>query len=96
LGILGKAAAVSREENKRGTPGAFFPLPTETLCPNRRFPMSTVQAPRRTLKSRKRQKASAPPAVSAERVREMLREIAFVLHVTRIVGRVGEVVPVKE
>jgi hypothetical protein len=31
--------------------------------------------------------SSKRPAVPAERVREMLREIAFVLHATRVVGR---------
>jgi hypothetical protein len=50
-------------------------------------PMSTVQLPHRTRKPHKQRKAPAPPAVSAERVREMLREIAFILHTTRIVGR---------
>ena len=49
--------------------------------------MSTVQVPYRTRKSQKRRKASAQPAASAERVREMLREIAFVLHATRVVAK---------
>jgi hypothetical protein len=52
--------------------------------------MSTLQLPHRTRKSRKQRLPSAPPAVSAERVREMLREIAFLLHATRVVGRMIE------
>ena len=47
--------------------------------------MPTLQAPRPTRKPRKRW-----PAVPAKRVREMLLEIAFVLHATRVVGRVGQ------
>ena len=43
----------------------------------------------RTQKAPKRDQA-LPAAVPAERVREMLREIAFVLHATRVVGRMGE------
>jgi hypothetical protein len=35
-----------------------------------------------------RERAQTPPAaVPAERVRKMLREIVFVLHATRVVGR---------
>jgi hypothetical protein len=56
--------------------------------------MPAVQAPHRTRKP-KNLKASAP-AVSAQRVRHMLREIAFVLHATRVVGRVGEGVTPKK
>ncbi len=46
--------------------------------------MPAVTAPRHT---RKTQEASA--LENAVRVREMLREIAFVLHATRVVGRVA-------
>jgi hypothetical protein len=35
-------------------------------------------------------KAPQPAAVSADRVREMLQEIAFVLHTTRVVRRMDE------
>jgi hypothetical protein len=52
--------------------------------------MSTVQALHRTRKPRNPRKASAPAAVPAERVREMLREITFVLHATRVIRRRGE------
>ena len=58
--------------------------------------MPTVQAPHRTRKSQNRPKASAPAAVPAERVRELLRQIAFVLHATRVVGRVAEGVAPKK
>jgi hypothetical protein len=34
--------------------------------------------------------SSRPQVVSAERVKEMLREIAFVLHATRVVRRMDE------
>ena len=52
--------------------------------------MPTLQAPGTARKHRKRRQGSATPAVPAERVREMLLEIAFVLHATRVVGRVGQ------
>jgi hypothetical protein len=52
--------------------------------------MPAVQVPHRARKRRNRRKASA------ERVREMLREVAFVLHATRVVGRIGEGVAAKE
>ncbi len=58
--------------------------------------MPTVQARHRTRKPQQRRKASAPTAVSAERVREILLEIAFVLHATRVVGRLGEAVAAKQ
>jgi hypothetical protein len=51
--------------------------------------MPAVLAPHRTRKPQNRRQASAPAAVPAERVRQLLREIAFVLHATRVVGRVG-------
>jgi len=48
--------------------------------------MPTLQrTPTRNRKARIRE--DAPPAVSADRVREMLLEIAYVLHATRVVGR---------
>jgi hypothetical protein len=46
--------------------------------------MPAVQVPHLTRKPRDRK--SSAPDVSAERVREMLREVAFVLHATRVVG----------
>jgi hypothetical protein len=49
--------------------------------------MPAVQVPHFTRKPRDRK--SSAPDVSAERVRAMLREIAFVLHATRVVGRRG-------
>jgi hypothetical protein len=58
--------------------------------------MSTVQIRRPTRKPLNRLKASAPTAVSAERVRQMLREIAFVLHATRVARRVGDTVASEE
>jgi len=47
--------------------------------------MSQLQATQRNPKAKSRRKASAKRAVSAERVQEMLREIAFMLHATRVV-----------
>ncbi len=44
----------------------------------------------RNHKTRDASTAPRPPAVSAERVREMLLEIAFVLHATRVVGRMDD------
>jgi hypothetical protein len=41
----------------------------------------------RTRKAHDSREASRPQPVSAEQVREMLREIAFVLHATRVVRR---------
>jgi hypothetical protein len=55
--------------------------------------MPAVQIFHRTRNVQNR-KASAP-VVPSERVRQMLREIAFVLHATRVVGRVGSVAPKK-
>lgn len=52
--------------------------------------MSTVHAPQQTRKLSSRRKDTTPPAVSAERVQEMLREIAFVLHATRVVRRMSQ------
>jgi hypothetical protein len=57
--------------------------------------MYTVQVPHRTRKPQKRREASATPAVPAKRVREMLRQVAFVLHATRVVWRVGETITTK-
>jgi hypothetical protein len=57
-------------------------------------PMPAVQTFHRTRNLQNRRKASAP-VVPAERVRQMLREIAFVLHATRVVGREGGVAPKK-
>lgn len=48
-----------------------------------------LPAPTSTRETTKRDQVSSP-AVPAERVREMLREIAFILHATRVVGRVEE------
>ena len=56
--------------------------------------MLTMQISRER-KSRKR-RPSASRAVSAERVREMLLEIAFVLHATRVVGRMGDATGAKK
>jgi hypothetical protein len=63
--------------------------------------MATLQcsrsqrSPARTRKAHDRREVS-PPAISAERVREMLLEITFALHATRIVRRLDEgVVPKK-
>ena len=53
--------------------------------------MPTIQAPRK-----RKRKASFSRAVPAERVREMLLEIAFVLHATRVVGRLDEGVAVED
>jgi len=47
--------------------------------------MSQLQATQRIPKTKSCRKASAKRAVSAERVQEMLREIAFMLHATRVV-----------
>ena len=58
--------------------------------------MSTIQATNRIRKSLKSQKTTVTPVVPPERVREMLREIAFVLHATRVVGRMSEVADLKE
>lgn len=58
--------------------------------------MTTLQLsprPRTSARSPKaphRDEVSQPVAVSATRVREMLREIAFVLHATRVVRRMDE------
>ncbi len=49
--------------------------------------MSAVQLPHRPTRHLKQRKGPDRPAVSAERVKEMLREIAFVLHATRVVRR---------
>ena len=52
--------------------------------------MPTLQAPRPTTREpRKRRQASATPAVPAQ-VQEMLREISFVLHATRVARGVGQ------
>jgi len=53
--------------------------------------MPTIQAPRK-----RKRKASFSRAVPAERVREMLLEIAFVLHATRVVGRMGDATGAKK
>jgi hypothetical protein len=57
--------------------------------------MSTLQhapAKRTVSPTRKSRKPTQlrPTAVTAERVKEMLLEIAFVLHATRVVRRMGE------
>jgi hypothetical protein len=50
--------------------------------------MATLQrSPSPRTKSRKTPNQTCPAGVSAERVKEMLREIAFVLHATRVVAR---------
>lgn len=51
--------------------------------------MSALQVSPRIPKLQKWQEASAPQRVPAERVRKMLREIAFVLHATRVVRQMG-------
>ena len=58
-------------------------MTTLRLCP---APRNTARLP----KAPDRLELSQPPEVSAERVREMLREIAFVLHATRVVRRMIE------
>jgi hypothetical protein len=57
--------------------------------------MPTLQAPRPARKPRKRRRASATPAVPAGLVQEMLREIGFVLHATRVARRVGQAATAK-
>lgn len=52
--------------------------------------MLTLHAPQRTRKSRQRRKASPTQVVPAEHVKGLLREIAFVLHATRVVRRMDE------
>jgi hypothetical protein len=44
--------------------------------------MSTVK----TSRTRKSPRSSTSPAISAQRVRELLLEAAFALHATRVVG----------
>ncbi len=62
--------------------------------------MATLQRPlpsrARTPKAEQGEQALPPAAVTAERVQEMLREIAFVLHATRVVGRMDEGVAAKK
>jgi hypothetical protein len=58
--------------------------------------MTTLQlSPTRKHKAHSSRELSHPQAVSAERVKEMLREIAFILHATRVVGRMGQDVAAK-
>ncbi len=52
----------------------------------------SLRSPVRNSESRVRREVSHPAAVSAERVKETLLEIAFVLHATRVVGRREKVV----
>jgi hypothetical protein len=70
-----------------GTPDALVWVRTEAQVTEQEVPMSTMQLPHRPTRPQKRRKSSARPAASAERVKEMLREIAFVLHATRVVRR---------
>jgi hypothetical protein len=58
-------------------------MATLQRSPARRIPARTHKAPTR-------REAARPPAVPAERVREMLLEIAFVLHATRVVRRMDD------
>jgi hypothetical protein len=87
LGTLGKTTAPPPREKRVRHGVCFLPRAYGNPVLQQEVLMFIVQFPCRTRKAVKKRKTPVPPAVSAERVREMLHEIAFVLHATRVIGR---------